>query len=430
MDIEALRKKLAAIQEQLKAMVAEGDKDGAYWTDEKEKEFDGLHAQAEATEKSIRRHMGLDAMAGRMGAPVAPAARPADPGTPNQRKESDKSFGFQSLGENLQAICRSDHLHGLYDPRLKAAAPTTYGAIEPGTDGGFMIAPEFSPTVRENVLTPDNLLPLTSMTTIQSNSMSFPADETTPWGTTGVQANWVGEGVAATESKPAGKVHTFSLHKLVALVPLTDELMADAPAMESYVLRRAMAVIRYKINDAIVNGNGVGKPFGFFKGLRFVSQAKVGSQTAATINATNVCQMYGRLLNTGSPSLRWLVSPDSFSQLPLMTIGQMPVWLPPGAGLQGAPSGYLMGAPVITTVVCQTLGTQGDIFLADLSGYETIVKTVGLTSDISMHFYFDAHATALRVTFRMNGMTALANYVTPPNSAITMSSFIALDTRS
>jgi hypothetical protein len=46
--------------------------------------------------------------------------------------------------------------------------------------------------------------------------------------------------------------------------------------------------------------------------------------------------------------------------------GGVPVYLPPG-GLSHAPFGTLMGRPVMPLEFCETLGTEGDIVLADVA---------------------------------------------------------------
>jgi HK97 family phage major capsid protein len=54
-----------------------------------------------------------------------------------------------------------------------------------------------------------------------------------------VLAFWAAEGAAATQSKPSLKNVTVRAEKLIALVPVTDELLSDAPALESYLRKKA-----------------------------------------------------------------------------------------------------------------------------------------------------------------------------------------------
>jgi HK97 family phage major capsid protein len=95
------------------------------------------------------------------------------------------------------------------DPRLRSmeqgvqgAAPTTFGNESSGIDGGFLIPPQFSREVFTLMLGDDSLLNMTDNVDIDGNSMAFPKDETTPWGTDGVRAYWQAEALAGTQTKP------------------------------------------------------------------------------------------------------------------------------------------------------------------------------------------------------------------------------------
>lgn len=338
----------------------------------------------------------------------------------------DEQRGFQSFGEYCTAVFRAG-THGEVDQRLiVAAAPSTYGNEGTGADGGFAMPPQYSRDIWDLSLEEDSLVPLTDNTPIQSNSMVFPSDETTPWGTDGVRAYWEDEAAAATATKPAIKPNTMRLKKLLALIPLTDELLADSSGMPAYVNRKGSESIRYKTNDAIINGSGTGRPKGTRNSGAVVTQAKETSQTADTINATNVVKMFSRNLRPGRAV--WLVNPDAFPQLPLMTIGDQPVYTGP-SGLRNAPGGLLLGRPVIMSDLCQTLGDQGDIQFIDFGNYRTITKSGGIQTATSMHLYFDADAVAFRLTFRIDGQNILSAAVTPPNSSVTRSNIVELAAR-
>ena len=74
--------------------------------------------------------------------------------------------------------------------------------------------------------------------------------------------------------------------------------MEDAPAVGSYVSRKAGEKIDFKVSNAIAYGNGVGQPLGYMNSPALVTQAKVAGQTAATIVAGNVTAMLGRVPNS------------------------------------------------------------------------------------------------------------------------------------
>ena len=76
-----------------------------------------------------------------------------------------------------------------------------------------------------------------------------------------------------------------------------------------------------------------------------------------------------------------------------------------------------------------TVGDQGDIVLANMAGYRAITKAGGEEFSESMHLWFDQDVTAFKLIFRMDGQPALTSAVTPPNSAVTRSHFVALAAR-
>jgi hypothetical protein len=103
-------------------------------------------------------------------------------------------------------------------------------------------------------------------------------------------------------------------------------------------------------------------------------------------------------------------------------------YMPPG-GLSGKPYATLMGAPVIETEWNPTLGTVGDIILADLSKYR-LVRKGGVEQASSMHVYFSTGEQAFRAFYRVDGQPMPRAAITPYKGSATVSPFVALATRS
>ena len=138
-----------------------------------------------------------------------------------------------------------------------------------------------------------------------------------------------------------------------------------------------------------------------------------------------------------APSRRnavWLINQDIEPQLDAMAFdpaatSKTPVYLPPG-GVSNAPYASLKGRPVVPIEACSTLGTQGDIILADMTQYWAITKGQDVRQDVSMHLYFDQGLMAYRFTFRVTGQPIWGASLSPENGSNTRSCFVALDTRS
>jgi len=350
--------------------------------------------------------------------------------TTHDNREDDPTKGFNSYGEFVQSVHAASMPNANVDERLLigAATPSTYGNEGTGADGGFAVPVEYSTDIFTTSLEGDALLPLTDNINVNGNGMTFPKDETTPWGSNGIRAYWEGEAAAATETKPVLGTNSLRLKKLVALVPVTDELLADSSAMGAYVSAKSAESIRWKTNDAIINGTGAGMPEGIINSAAIVAQAKEGSQTADTINKENVAKMLGRLPAGSMGRAVWLIHNDAYNQLITMNSGGDLIWTSPN-GMSAAPAGLLLGRPVIVTQSCQTLGDLNDIILADLSQYRTITKAGGIETATSMHLYFDSGAMAFRATFRMDGQSSVASSFAPANGSSTLSPFVALAAR-
>ena len=71
------------------------------------------------------------------------------------------------------------------------------------------------------------------------------------------------------------------------------------------------------------------------------------------------------------------------------------VFLPSG-GVSSQPYASLFGRPLIPVEYCQTLGTEGDLILTDLSQY--LLATKGnIQTDFSIHFRFVYSESVFRI---------------------------------
>jgi HK97 family phage major capsid protein len=215
---------------------------------------------------------------------------------------------------------------------------------------------------------------------------------------------------------------------LAALVPASDELIEDTTALDAFIGPEAGRAIRYKADDAIINGDGVGKPLGILNAAALVTVTKETSQTADTLVAENVAKIYARMPAPYINKAVWLINQDVLPQLLSMTLGDHPIYLPPN-GITDAPFGTLLGRPVHLSQHTQTLGDVGDIMFADLSQYLTLTKADGLRASSSVHLWFDYDVTAFRFTFRLAGQPWLSAAITPDNSTASLSPFVTLAAR-
>lgn len=353
------------------------------------------------------------------------------------RMLDDPKRGFKHVGEFAHSVQKHFSQKGQKDERLTLihkASLSTFGSELSGADGGFLIPPDFNETLLKHTFDDNALLQRTNAFTTASNNLTIPKDETTPWGSAGVQAFWTGESTAATQTKPVLGEDQVILHKLTVLVPVTDEMASDTfIGLGTYIDQMASERIRFKTNEAIVNGTGSGQPLGFALSPALVVQAKSSGQAASTINLTNIATMLSRIPSESMSNMLWLIHPSAFPQLVLLTNGNQSLWIPAG-GVQGVGyNGTLFGIPTVISQHCKGLTAQGDIYLVDLSRYITLTKGTGIESAMSIHLFFDQGVSAFRFSFRVAGQPWLDKPIKSQyqvgGSDFNMSPFVTLQNR-
>lgn len=304
-----------------------------------------------------------------------------------------------------------------------------------GADGGFTVMPEFNQNIFSRVYNND-IVSLTDGYTVAGNNMTFIANAETSRidgsRAGGFRGYWAGEGVAGTSSKPTVRNIQMKLQKLIAIVYLTDELIADSgQALEQYVTKKASDEFNFLIGNSLFNGDGVGKPLGILNAPSLLAIAKESGQATKTVQTENIVKMYARAFAPFRTNMKFFHNQDVEQQLPLMTIGVgtggQVTYLPPG-GLSTAPYGMLQGRPLAPIEFAQTLGTQGDIILADMGQVLSISKG-GIQQAVSMHVEFLTDQIALRFTMRFNAVPWENAPTTPYNGTNTQSSFVTLAAR-
>lgn len=457
--MEQLQARLAELDTQAKNILAFAESEKRSLNSEEQKEVDGIYAAFEEVEAEIDRRLKIDAMSSRaagggqrqttpepLQSQVAAAAAQAAggdaasgvPNTPLARRQFAQArstdpgkWGFRSAGEFIVAVFRASARGATPDPRLIANAPSTYGSEGTGADGGFAVPPDFRATIVKKVAGEESLLSMTDQQTTSSNSITFPLDETAPWQSSGgIQVYWESEAGQKNQSKPQLKETTVKANKIIALVPMTDELLEDAPAMTSWLNSKVPEHIDYAINAAIIRGTGVGQPLGILNGGGLVTVTAESGQVADTIVFDNVVNMYTRMPAPSKRRAVWLINEDIEAQLMKMSFPgtgtAVPVYMPPG-GLSAAPYGTLVGRPVMPMEACSALGDVGDIVFADMMKYMTLVKG-GLKQDISIHLFFDYDVTAFRFVLRIGGKPWFNNTITRANG-LSRGFFVTLGAR-
>ncbi len=219
---------------------------------------------------------------------VAELASPAIPLTvPDNAKitiNTDRQKDtFLTFGEQLAAVKNAARHGGSVDPRLFNAAKGLNETV--GSEGAFLVQQDFSNELLEEVFETGILAARCRRQQISGNANSIKingVDETsrstTRYG--GVKGYWADEADEKTASKPKFRKIELTLKKLVGLCYLTDELMEDAAAIESFIRTAFVGEFGFLLDDAIFNGLGGGQPLGIMNAGSLVTVPKKGGQGA------------------------------------------------------------------------------------------------------------------------------------------------------
>ena len=420
MNLEQMKARFATIVAKLKEFQALES-----FTDEELGEINQLNEELGSLKNTIEAKEKLAAV----DVMASASTRKTGVETPVARVEvtasrEEKNGGFKNFGEFLNSVKKASN--GDLDKRFKNSAMFEKN----GEDGGFLVPDEMMTEVTKKIQSDESLLARTRQFAVSGNSLSLPTDETSPW-TGGIVSKWLGEGEQYTETKHKFGVANWRLHKLGAIVRVTDELLEDSTALESYIRAMAPVSIMHQINSAILTGNGVGKPQGILNSAFKVKVQKEAAQVADTIVAKNIIKMYSKMIPSARANAVWYMNAACEEQLRMMKDDEGAfIYLAPGSQLNQTPYGLLMGRPVIPMIGSMpALGDEGDIVFADLSYYYTILKSGGMKQAVSSHLWFDRDIQAYKFTMRIDGSCPFKSPVKTEFGNYEMSAFVTLEDR-
>lgn len=299
------------------------------------------------------------------------------------------------------------------------------------SDGGFLVGKDDVGGILQHMFTSGQVLNRVRKISVGPNSNGIRMngiDETSRangsrWG--GVQAYWENEAGATTKSKPKFKKLNIDLEKVMALYYATDEVLQDTSVLGQVASQAFGDEIRFKVEDAIINGDGAAKPLGVLSSAALVSVTRT---TSSEIKSEDIFNMWMRLKANHRSNAVWFINQDCERELFEMvvtdgTVGGT-VYIPSG-GLSASPFGQLMGRPVVPIEFCATKGTVGDVILADLSQYILIDKG-GIQEASSAHVQFLTDEMVFRFTYRVNGQPLWNSALTPFKGSDTQSPFVAI----
>jgi len=252
----------------------------------------------------------------------------------------------------------------------------------------------------------------------------------------GVQGYWTGEGVAATASQPAFGKLTLNAHRLGAIGYVTDELEDDSDPAALQLLGELFAEeLAFKLDDAIINGDGAGKPLGVLNSSALITVTRANNDV---IEGSDIIGMWSRLWAKSRPTAVWFINQDAEPSLAAAAMAGTPSGAQGGMGLFWTPATQggvgagtvmplLLGRPVITIEHMASTAAPNTFGLFDMQQY-LLGRRSGIDTASSIHVRFTQHEMAFRATMRVDGQPWWESTLTPFNSTITQSPFITVAT--
>ena len=327
---------------------------------------------------------------------------------------------FASLGDQLKAVARAHTPGGQIDPRLTRAVGDISGMSEMvDSEGGFLVEKDHITGLLKGVYDNSQLASRCLKVPIGAgkNGIRFKyIDESSRADGSrsgGVRAYWEDEADAPTATNPKLGRGELSLVDLKALCYATDDLLEDSEALEGWLKPQFFEEMAFKLQDGIVNGDGVGKPLGVLNSDALVSISGETSQTTDTICTENILKMWKSMPAASRGNAIWLYNQELEDQLETLsyaigTAGVLTKLFTPNANGGGS----IKGRPAIPIEQCAGPGDAGTMICMDPSKYLLIDKN-GMRADSSIHVRFLYNETTFRFLYRCNGQPIRSSKITP-----------------
>lgn len=427
MNLSVLRQKRADAVKAMKDLNAKAEKEDRDLTAEEETQYAELNKEQASLKSRITR---LEKGEELEGDAVATAPRRIVTAV-REMADEDPSGGFKGHKDFFTAVMNAGMGRQL-DSRL-ARFQATQGSDEQGTYsdpyGGFLVPTTVAPGVLSVAAEDDPLAGLVTSVPMATTSVKFNARVDKNHSTSvsgGLTVARRPETVDGSTSRMAFEPIQMTVHELFGAAFATESILTDSPGSFIALLQAGFRdEFSNKLISERINGSGTGEFQGILGAACTISVAKETGQGAATILTENIDKMVARQWRASRAV--WLANHNTRPQLRALVRV---------VGTGGAPVPYftqeggrelLDGKPIFFTEHCKTIGTVGDLILADWSQYLEGTYQ-GLQQAESIHVRFLANERCFKFWLRNDGQPWWKSALTPKNGD-TLSPFVTLATR-
>lgn len=319
------------------------------------------------------------------------------------------------------------------EKQLKEERAASTGGMTVGvpTEGGIFLQGETAVELMTNGFNNSEILPRAAKRTLTASQYVkiIGIDETSR--VTGSRGggirvytnNELGE---AASSKTKFKEIRIEPQKLTGLFHASGEMIRNVTFLGQEMRQLFGEEFAFKCQDLAVRGSGAGEALGILNADCLVTIAKETNQAAETIKTQNLSKMWARFRGRNPV---WFVNQDCHPELDQLSITAGTAALEPRFVTYDA-QGILRikGAPVIAIEQAETLGTVGDIVLADWSQYVCADKG-DILEAMSIHVDFIYDQECYRFIYYFDGQPRWSSALTPYKGNKTVSPFIVLASR-
>ena len=349
---------------------------------------------------------------------------------------------LQSMARHKAGRANSQDLSVLFPTSAQRDAyqAAVQGASENvPADGGFLVGEDFAQELLKRTYA-TGILPAKCrrmQISNNANSLKLPGiDETSRADGSrhgGVRSYWPAEGGTITTTAPKYRMVNLNLNKLAAAYYATDELMQDASMLGAVVEDAFGEEMGFKLDDAIWNGDGVGKPKGVQNATGKVDYTAVG--TVSALDASDLVKAFARVWARSMNIGEWFTNQDAIPNLHTMVLSVgasvVPMYQPMNFGGNfGVPNPFgqlLYGRPINFIEQAPQNGVDGSLTFADMSQY-LLVDKGGLRRAVSIHVEFLTDQVVFRWTYRVDGQPLWHSALTPFKGTNTLSPFVRIVT--
>lgn len=436
MDSAILFQELDGLTKEAGVLFAKQKADAAYkFTDAETERLDQIDARTGEIEGQLNRLAQQGRIEHRFNTWNASDGEPLT--TKNTPGGESFDSGWKSDKEFFSAVIEAGKSPSRTDERLINCKFASGHSEAIDSEGGFLLKPDIADGILRNMHETGKLASKCFNFPMSQPSREWNAVNETSRATGsrggGIRVYRVPEAGTLTGSKTDLKKVRVDCHKMTALVEFTSEQVEDTPELMALINQLVPEEFAFKLDAEIFSGTGAsGECLGIMNSPAKIEVAKETAQPGLTVMFENLAKMEARLWPRSISKAVWYINQNVKPQLYTMSLavgtGGIPVFMPAN-GAAGAPFGTLFGRPIEVIEQAESVGTAGDIVLADLSQY-LLGTRGGMKTAMSIHVRFLTDEQTLRFTLRVGGSPWWNAPMTPyKGTADTTSPFVALATR-